>query len=51
MPTAPETDSDHTRATVSVPADDAAGRLLAALLATGGLTEQPAEPALTESAP
>ena len=50
MPTAPETDSDHTRMTVSVPADDAAGRLLAALLATGGLIEQPADPVPTESA-
>lgn len=50
MPTAPETDSDHTRATVSVPADDAAGRLLAALLATSGLAEQTPEPAVTESA-
>ena len=50
MPTAPQPDFDHTRVTASGPADDAAGRLLAALLATAGLTEDTGEPALSEPA-
>lgn len=45
MTPAPEPDSDHTRVPVSAPADDAAGRLLVALLATAGLAEQGSEPA------
>jgi hypothetical protein len=51
MPTAPETDPDHTRAPVPVPADDAAGRLLVAMLATAGLAEptDAERPALAES--
>jgi hypothetical protein len=48
MTIAPEPDSDHTRAPVPVPADDAAGRLLMALLATAGLAEPAAEPALAD---
>jgi hypothetical protein len=48
MTTAPEPDSDHSRAPASVPADDAAGRLLAALLSTAGLADQATEPALVD---
>lgn len=46
MTTAPEPTPDHTR----VPDDDAAGRLLAAMLATAGLSAQAAEPALAQPA-
>jgi hypothetical protein len=47
--TAPEPHSDHTTARAPVPADDAAGRLLVALLATAGLAQPAAEPALAKS--
>lgn len=50
MTAAPEPAPDNTRASASVPADDAAGRLLAALLATAGVTEPAPEPALAEPA-
>jgi hypothetical protein len=48
MPTAPEPAPDHTRAPDPVPADDAPGRLLAAMLATAGLAKPAPEPALAE---
>ena len=49
MTTAPEPAApNHTRAPVAVPADDAAGRLLAALLTAAGLGEPAPEPILAE---
>lgn len=49
MTTAPEPAApDHTRAPVAVPADDAAGKLLAALLSAAGLGEPAPEPALAK---
>jgi hypothetical protein len=48
MTTAPEPAPEHTRAPMPVPADDPAGRLLAALLATAGLAEQLPEPAVLD---
>ena len=51
MPIAPEHDPDpgHPRPPLAVAADDAAGHLLAAMLAASGLTEPAAEPALAET--
>ena len=51
MPIAPEHDPDpgHPRPPLAVAADDAAGQLLAAMLAASGLTEPAAEPALAET--
>jgi hypothetical protein len=39
---------DHTRASAAIPAADAAGRLLAALLSAAGLAEPAVDPALAE---
>jgi hypothetical protein len=50
MTAAPEPAPDHTRAPAAVPTDDAAGRLLAALLAAAAVTEPAPEPALAEPA-
>jgi hypothetical protein len=50
MTIAPEPAPDTSRASVQVPADDAAGRLLAALLAAAGLAERTTERALAETA-
>ena len=51
MPIAPEPDSTpgHPRPPLEVPAGDAAGHLLAAMLAASGLTEPAAGPALAET--
>jgi hypothetical protein len=49
MTIAPEPDPDHPRVADPVPADDAAGRLLAAMLAAAGVSEPAAEPALAET--
>jgi hypothetical protein len=51
MTTAPESDPDHPSAAppLRVDPDDGAGRLLAALLAVGGVTRPDAEPALAEA--
>ncbi len=50
MPTAPEPEPDHTPkpAALAVADDDAAGRLLAAMLAAAGVTQPVAEPSLAE---
>jgi hypothetical protein len=49
MTTAPEPAPDHSRAPLLVPTDDAAGRLLAALLTAAELAPEPAaEPVLAE---
>jgi hypothetical protein len=51
MTIAPESEPDHPSAAPPLRVDpgDAAGRLLAALLAAGGVTQQVAEPALAET--
>ncbi len=51
MPIASEHDPDpgHPRPPLAVAADDAAGQLLAAMLAAAGLTEPAAEPVLAET--
>jgi hypothetical protein len=50
MTIAHEPDSDRRRAPLGTAADDAAGRLLAAMLAAAGLTRPAPEPALAEAA-
>jgi hypothetical protein len=51
MTTAPKSDPDHPSAAPPLRVDpgDAAGRLLAALLTAGGLTQPASEPALAET--
>jgi hypothetical protein len=51
MTIAPETDPDHQCAAppLRVDSDDAAGRLLSALLAVGGVTRPVADAALAET--
>jgi hypothetical protein len=49
MPTAPEPESQTSRAPMAVGTDDAAGQLLAAMLAAAGVTRPVAEPALAET--
>jgi hypothetical protein len=51
MTTAPQSDPAHTSAAPPLRVDpgDAAGRLLAALLAAGGVTQQVSEAALAET--
>ncbi len=50
MTAASEPAPDHIRAPAPVPAADAAGRLLAALLAAAGVTEAEQQPAVAEPA-
>jgi hypothetical protein len=49
MTIAPEPDPDLRRAPPAVPAADAAGQLLAAMLAVAGLAEPAAQAALAEA--
>jgi hypothetical protein len=49
MTIAPEPDPDNRRAPLTVAADDAAGQLLAAMLAAAGLAEPAPAPALADA--